>query len=91
MKYFRVKLVKVVEIPYEEGLIEGLINNNHLMYIAHAKPELKYSNDIVEIDFIHEKVDGKKDLKIPLTIREKQDEVTLVDVANNKKTIYLND
>lgn len=92
MKYFSVKLSRVVEIPYEEGLIEGLINVNHLTYLANSKPKLIYENELTEVDYIDDKYkQDKKPLKIPLTIRDKRDSVDLQDIGKNKKSIYLNE
>jgi hypothetical protein len=36
-KYFQVDVMTVVEIPFEEGLMnDGQINKNHLMYVAQS-------------------------------------------------------
>ncbi len=34
MSTFTVKASVLIEIPFEEGLLDGKINKNHLMYIA---------------------------------------------------------
>lgn len=37
MKKFLVKLTHVEDLPYEDTLMDGLINKNHLMYLAQAQ------------------------------------------------------
>ena len=38
-KYFLVSISTNVAIPYEEGLLQGKINRNHLMYMAQKKAQ----------------------------------------------------
>lgn len=58
MKYFKVKMSVIVELPYEESLLDGLVNKNHLMYLAVAElykgnkcfvPNFIKGNPLIEI------------------------------------------
>lgn len=35
-KYFLVEISNLIELPYEESLLDGIVNKNNLMYLAHA-------------------------------------------------------
>lgn len=35
-KYFVIKVSLLVDVPYEEGLLDDRINKNHLMYLGCA-------------------------------------------------------
>ena len=76
MRYFNVKLSKVVMIPLEEGVIDGKINNNHLIYLAMAKAKDMIVHNHSSVDLIDS---GTKQL-IPLTHRPSQNTVSLIDV-----------
>ncbi len=37
MNNFSVKVSIIIEIPFEDGFLDGLLSKNHLMYIAAAR------------------------------------------------------
>lgn len=64
-KKFYVKVSDFIELPYEESLMDGLVNKNHLTYLCTAKMNAgkevlmyRQGTPIFEF-FVEEEVDGK--------------------------------
>lgn len=79
-KRFIVRVTKTFTIPFDEGLLDGKINLNHLMYKADAM--MKTESHMPGQSF---EVDGQMDdLLTPLSFRPEQKGVSLKEAEANK-------
>jgi hypothetical protein len=99
-KEFRVVFENSVFIPFEEGLLNGIINTNHLKYIALSNIRENKNVGSSRCDIVIENENFLKDLEInpeaqrmfsiPITFRRKQNNDSCsIEQAEENKLKYL--